>query len=176
MTPISTTLWESRLRLQGYRQLTPRVPLRPGEAKRQIWAAPAVYELLKGEKPDSGFPDLEADGFIGTFSKGYLVDASRRPKSKARFKWLCGVEQVWVLSFRKPPPGWRILGRFAQKNMFIAMAVFEREQLDDMVTYTARAKDMIVQWEELFPGVDPHSGSSFGDFLGEMHRNDDEQL
>lgn len=150
--------------------------MNPGEAKRQIWAAPDVYELLKGEKVGSGFPDLEADVFIGSFSKGYLIHVSRRYKSKATFKWLMGPDQVWAMSFRRPPPGWRILGRFARKNVFVAMACYEREELDGLVTYNAKAIDIISQWESSFPNVEPHRGEDFEDFFGEMYRDDDEQL
>lgn len=160
--------------LQGYRSLTPRIALRPGEAKRHIWAAPEVHDLLKGLKPNAGFPDKEADLFVGRYCKGYILHASRRFKSKAEFKWLNGPEQVWVLSFRKPPPGWRILGRFARKNTFVAMAVYEREELGDLITYNEKAQAVIGLWNQQFPGITPHGGKEFADFLG-MHKDDDEQ-
>lgn len=175
MTSKATLLCESRLKLAGFVEHELIVPLKPGEKKRRLWLSPDVAKLLSGQKnPDAGFPHVSADRDVGRFGRGYIVSVSRRQGSRAEFKWLKQHDEAWVYSFRKPPPGWRILGRFARKSWFVGLCYYEREELADLATYNARISDMIGQWEATFPGVEPHRGKGFEDYLGEMHRNDDE--
>jgi len=102
------------------------------------------------------------------------VSATRRERGKSDFKWLRGHDEVWVLSFRRPAPGWRIFGRFARKNFFVGLRYYEREELADNVLYQQAARDMIADWNRRFPGVEPYRGRDFEDYLGDMVRDDDE--
>jgi hypothetical protein len=172
----ATLLSDSQLRLAGFVELTPLIPFKDGEARRQIWAAQDVYDLLKGKlNPAAGFPAIKTDVFIGKYCKGYIVTVSRRDSSKAEFKWFKGHEQVWALSFRKPAPGWRVLGRFARKNVFVAMEAYDRHELGGMIQYNAIAGQIPANWDAKFPGVAPYTGGTFADYVGDMHWNDDEQ-
>jgi hypothetical protein len=170
----STVLSDSQLRSAGFVEHELVVPLREAEKRRRLWLAPEVADLLAGRLPDSGFPHTQADVDVGRFCKGLIVSASRREKSKADFKWLKGHCEVWVLSFRKPPPGWRVFGRFARKNVFVAFCHYEREDLADNVQYQAAAKALIAEWDKRFPKMEPFKGSRFEDYFGDMVRNDDE--
>lgn len=173
MTYKATYLSDSQLKIAGFVELLPRETLRSGDIKRQIWALNDVFELLKGLKnPDAGFPALSTDMFIGRFLKGWIVSVSRKENSKAEFKWLKRHDDVWVLSFRKPSPGWRIFGRFARKNVFVAMVYFEREELSDMVTYNKKASEIPSLWDAKFPGVAPYTASTSEDYLGSMVKED----
>jgi len=175
LTSKATALSDNQLKLAGFVPLSPRHALKDGEAKRQIWASREVYDLLKGLKnPEAGFPDIESDAFVTRFWKGYIVSASRREKSKAEFKWLKGHDDVWVLSFRKPPPGWRVFGRFARKNVFVAMVYYERECLLDMIVYNREAAKIPDLWNQKFPDVKPYQATHFEEYFGNMVRNDDE--
>lgn len=151
------------------------VPLKAAEKRRRLWLEPDVAALLTGKKnPQAGFPHVQADVDLGRFCKGNIVSATRRERGKSDFKWLRGHREVWVLSFRKPPPGWRIFGRFARKNLFVALRYYEREQLPDNILYQQAARDLIADWEARFPGTEPYRGSRFEDYFGDMVRNDDE--
>lgn len=173
MTSKATYLSNSQLKIAGFVELLPREALKPGDIKRQIWASNDVFELLKGLKnPDAGFPALPTDTLIGRFWRGWIVGVSRKENSKAEFKWLKWHDDVWVLSFRKPPPGWRIFGRFARKNVFVAMVYYEREVLSDMVVYNEKAAEIPALWDAKFPGVAPYTASTCEDYLGSMVNED----
>ena len=43
-----------------------------------------------------------------------------------------------------------------------------------MINYNKIVSEIPQKWEAKFPGVAAHKGSSFADYLGDMHRNDDE--
>ncbi len=145
------------------------MPLKESERKRAMWADPEVFDLLKGNKTGVHFPSIKADVLIGQFCKGLMVSVSREQSSRAEYKWFKGHDEVWAWSFRSPAPGWRILGRFARKNVFVALAAHDRHALADMATYNAIAAGLPAQWERKFPGVAPYRGTDFSDYVGEMH-------
>jgi hypothetical protein len=150
------------------------VPIKEVEKKRSIWVSGDVSALITGRKnPAAGFPSVKYDADLGRYCKGFIVSATRRLNGKSDFKWLTGHDEVWVLSFRQPPPGWRVFGRFAKPNVFVGLCYYDREELGDLVAYNAAAKALVKKWDLAFPGVEPFRGQSFGDYLGEMHRDDD---
>jgi len=169
----STPLSDSQLRIAGFVEHELVAPLKESEKKRRLWLEPDVANLLAGRKnPAAGFPHIKADLDLARFCRGFIVSATRREKGKADFKWLKGHDEVWVLYIHKPPPGWRIFGRFARKNVFVAFRYYEREELPD--NFYAAAQNVIQQWDMKFPGVDPFRGGRFEDYLGDMVRNEDE--
>jgi len=175
LTLKATMVSDAQLKLAGFIELAPLVPLRAGEQRRTIWAKPALRDLVTGKiTPGSGFPCLEFDLFVGRYSKGYIVSATRDKRKKSDFKWLQDHHQVWVVALRKPRPGWRIFGRFAGKNRFVAFGVFIRGDLGGFANYTTEASKIPLEWDATFPGVPPHEASTFQDYLGELVRNDDE--
>jgi hypothetical protein len=175
LTLKATMLSDAQLKLAGFVELTPVIPLRAGEHRRAIWAKTALRDLVAGKiTPESGFPCLEFDLFVGRYCKGYIVSATRDQKKKSDFKWLQGHDQVWVVALRNPRPGWRIFGRFAGKNRFVALGVFIRGDLGNLDNYSIEASKIPLEWDALFPNVPAHEGAAFQDYLGEPVRDDDE--
>ena len=175
MTLKATMLSDAQLKLAGFVELTPVVPLRAGEQRRTIWAKSALRDLVTGKiTPELGFPCLEFDLFVGRYCKGYIVSATRDKKKKSDFKWLQGHHQVWVVALRNPRPGWRIFGRFAGKNRFIILGAYVRSELGDLADYNKQASKIPSEWDAVFPNVPPFEGAAFHDYLGEIVRNDDE--
>lgn len=174
MTYKATPLSNSQLKLAGFAEHDLIVPLKEYEKKRALWVSEDVSALITGQKnPQAGFPNVRYDVELGAYCKGYIISCTRRMNGKSAFKWLKGHDEVWVLSFRSPPPGWRIFGRFAKPNTFVALRYYERERLKDLVQYNRAAEDLIEEWDKTFPGVAPFRGQTFNDYLGEMHRDDD---
>lgn len=136
---------------------------------RQIYVTKEINDLLTGKVlTNPEFPCENADHVIGIFVRGYIVGVSRSHASKCELKWLKGLNEVWVLNFREPQPGWRLFGRFARKNFFIGLHCVSREEAGDLLQYAAHAKMMCDKWDALFPNEKPFSGFNFEDYLGDM--------
>jgi len=59
---------------------------------------------------------------IGIFNAGHYVRVSLigdPSKQKPDIERLSGLDEAWVMCFRRPLPGWRLFGRFVAKNIFV---------------------------------------------------------
>jgi hypothetical protein len=128
-----------------------------------------IDALLNGTDTSVGFPDAEADLVLGFFLAGQGVSVSLQYKEGAlpALERLDGlIDEVWAMCFRKPRPGWRVLGRFIEKGTFIGLRAYRRSQLPTTEKYSLAAYETIKDWETMFGGVGPHRGQSPADYLG----------
>lgn len=174
-----------KARLAGF---IPREALRPiGDPKRMLLVTQDIADLLDGKKIEIGFPDTTAEYVVGNFLSGMRVLVSRHWKSlpkafKKRFFPLDlerledtdGVDEVWALCFRKPRPGWRLLGRFLERDVFVALAAYDRHDLAPESNYAARARDTMAEWTNR--GLpEPLRGTNVDDYLGGIYLDVDEE-
>lgn len=137
--------------------------------RRRIFVTSDINDLFIGNvKANPEFPCDNADHLIGIFVRGNIVGVSRSHRSRCELKWLRNLPECWVFNFRTPPPGWRLFGRFAKKNVFIGLHCVSREDAGDLVQYASHSKLMVEKWNALFPNEDPFIGDSFEDYLGDM--------
>jgi hypothetical protein len=155
--------------------LLERIPLKPvGEAKRYILVTPEIAALLDGRALFGAFPSLAAEKLIGRFSAGYLVTVSRKvTRLKPDIERIVGFEEVWALCVRTPRPGWRILGRFYERDVFVALRPWEKNHL--ITKYPEAAREVIDDWQRLFgPRVVPQRSGSVNEYLSGVVRDVDE--
>lgn len=120
--------------------------------------------------PTPHFPDFSADEIIGRFVAGHMMSVSRQrrewPKNQApTLERLEGIEDVWMLCFRKPPPGWRLLGRFLCKDVFVGLVLIEKKDL--FGKYEEFSGKVIAEWEDLFE-VQPVKSDEISENLGHV--------
>jgi hypothetical protein len=156
--------------------LLERAPLKPvGESKRHILVTPKLVALLDGQTLFGAFPSLAAEKLIGRFSAGYLVTVSRKvTRLKPDIERIIGFDEVWALCARTPRPGWRILGRFYERDLFVALRAWEKNNL--MTKYPQAAREVIDDWQRLFGPKAPHRGGSVSDYLSGVIRDVDEPI
>lgn len=81
------------------------------------------------------------------------------------------IDDVWALCFRKPRPGWRLLGRFIERDTFIALRAYDRHHIGRLSQYIAAAYGVIEDWERLFGSIDPVRGTEIGHYLSGVWRD-----
>lgn len=81
-------------------------------------------------------------------------------------------DNVWEFRIGHPRPGVRILGRFAERDVFVATNWLYREDFRDSKTGDddlRRWRDEIVRskaiWAQLFPPYDAYWGTTLHDFI-----------
>ena len=74
-----------------------------------------------------------------------------------------GHDEVWALCPRKPPPGWRILGRFYERDVFVALRAWDKHRL--FSNYALAATEVIEDWRTLFGEQPAHRGTNLTDYL-----------
>lgn len=144
-----------------------------GEQKRWILVDPRIDALLDGHLDFGSFPQVDCELLIGRFSAGHLVTVSRRfTKAKPDVERLANADEVWALCPRRPPPGWRILGRFAAPGCFIGLRAWDKNRL--AAHYVQAAAEVIEDWRELFGQMPPLRSEDLGSYLGGVFRDVDQ--
>jgi hypothetical protein len=162
------------------KRLLIREPLRPlaaGLSKRCILVAPNVDALLDGAS-DALFPTYDAERLFAEFSAGWLVTVSRQMAKRKygqapQIAQVVNHDEVWALCPRKPPPGWRILGRFYAKGIFVGLRAFDKDWLARR--YETACPWVIDEWNEIFPGREPHRAATTEEYVSGLIRDVDEK-
>src|SRR5262249_3443490 len=115
---------------------------------------------------------------IGRFVTGQAITVSQKLRPK---KWrgpdidleqLEGLDEAWVLCYRRPRPGWRLLGRFIEQD---ALGVFSIKDGRDVGNdYETPAREMIAEWDAWLPSHEPHRGEDIRAYVSGSFYNVDE--
>jgi hypothetical protein len=128
----------------------------------------SVIEMFEGRRIDTGFPDFRANRTVAIFQAGQFVTISLvgdLGKKRPDLERLTDLDEAWAMCFRAPMPGWRLLGRFAAKSVFVGLSLLDRHTLNGNRTYAGYAQAMIDKWEEDLPGIEPVRGLTWQDYL-----------
>jgi hypothetical protein len=134
--------------------------------RRELYVTPTIADLLNGGTPSLGFPHVGADQLVARYIAGFLVTVAvpYKPKCLADLERLDDVDEVWALCFRRPRPGWRLLGRFLWREKFIGLRLYDRHELPGKV-YGESAEAVTKDWEAMFENEEPLRGSVASDYL-----------
>lgn len=112
---------------------------------------------------------LRAD--LDTFSEGKLISVSEEPFRKRQSVYMTRTDpvsdEVFDIRSRDPSPGMRVLGCFAGRNIFVALAYSYRSYLGALGSkewrdFIGRSK---AEWRKLFPAYLPHKGDHLRDYV-----------
>ena len=109
---------------------------------------------------------LTARAVLESFVDGRWITIKSKPKSRAEMGILCPHDDgIWEIRDVRPRPSVRILGSFTEKDVFIALAPYERAELGAKGSegWTNALRDYKTQWTELFNGHRPMFGGSYPD-------------
>jgi hypothetical protein len=150
-------------------------PVRPlPRQMRQILVSRMAHTVLTGQDSSRGFPAAAADAVMGRFMAGHFVTVSRKSAEGVDLEQLEDVHEVWALCFRIPRPGWRLLGRFADRDTFIGLHPYDRIVLDGRPTYTGYARSIIEEWRVIFGDAQPLTGPNTSAYLTGVYRDVDQ--
>jgi hypothetical protein len=133
--------------------------------RRMMFVSQELNEILVSEAPSLADVARIAvlDAQLGHFVEGGVVDPTYmrmldRP-----------AHNVLEIRARRPRPSIRVFGRFAQKDVFIALNVELRNSLAGKGSRAWRDEAVRcgVLWRALFPTYDPLEGDSLHDFISE---------
>ena len=146
-----------------------REPLRPQpNLQRRIYVTKDIASALDGETNLPRFPEGNVDAILTGFMAGHVLtfsDKVRKWGKRGRgpvIEQLNGLEEIWALCFRAPPPGYRLLGRFLDHEVFVGLKLIEKFDLAGR--YEEEAKDVIASWEALF-SIEPHRSPNVDGYL-----------
>lgn len=155
-------------------KIVERKPLHPvGAPVRRLSVSTDIAGLLDGRTEQGSFPAIEAEKMIGVFCAGQYITLSRK-KNEVRpdLERLEGFDEVWSFCLRRPRPGWRLLGRFIQKDHLVLLRGWDKHKL--FKRYDEAAKQIVDDWKDLFETEVAHSGEWYSGYLSGVIRDADE--
>ena len=137
---------------------------------RTIFASEIVWNALSG--PWNSVKDERrlgrARASLDNFIEGRLI-AVRFPPSKSVEAFIAILdaprEEIWEIRVRDPNPGVRILGRFSEADVFIALLPIYREDLKTNRDWNDAKRRCHIEWRKLFPAENPHTGTHAHDYI-----------
>lgn len=137
---------------------------------KQIWDE---ISPQSDEKFDERFAKLRAD--LDRFVDGSEVTVAHNPYKRSKKAYIARTnpieDEVWDIRSVDPRPGIRVLGFFAEKDVFIALEWEFRTNLDGpggkLWSKFLRANG--AHWRRLFGVYRPHSGGQTSDYISENH-------
>ena len=150
--------------------------LEEGVSLRRLYITPEIATVLQNtENAIYNFRELR--NVIRSFLAGYFVTVSLKgaDKTKADFKRLAGLDEIWALCSRKPKSEqYRILGRFADRDIFVGLALYHRVELGDRSNYHSIAKKIGSDWDRILPNLTSVSSQEVKSYFGGVYRDVDE--
>jgi hypothetical protein len=152
------------------------LPARPqGEQKRWLLVTPEIHDLFGGKIHAGIFPDVNTELLVGRYAAGHLLTVSRQKTTKKPdLEQVVGFDEIWALCPRIPKPGWRILGRFYERDVLVLLRPWEKTKL--FRNYPQAAADVTVDWIKIFGDRTPHTGTGIGDYLSGVFKDVDETI
>ncbi len=164
---ITNRVQEGRLHL-----LQPIMAPDEGASPRQMYVNEEIYSLLVGPWHNEEWEErcgyLRAD--FDRFMQGGIIPIAEHPLLGGKNAYMRQLfrfrEEVWEIRSRDPKPSIRVLGRFADRDVFIALNWWHRTDLGGP---TDRAwRDAIVgcktEWKKLLPTYEPKSSGDDDDY------------
>ena len=132
-----------------------------GAPRRWLFMSKDVHELFTGPWKNQEWrnrcTDLSVD--FEQFVSGQVVSVATNPR-KAKRAYMSQLEKpyerVWDIRSRNPSPGIRILGRFAEQNVFVALSWYLRNRLGEYGSdeWNFAIGDSKTRWRQLFHPYD----------------------
>ena len=139
---------------------------------RQMFVSPEIHGLLLGPWGESEWEErcglLRGD--IDRFIEGRLISVAKHAY-KARSAYMAQLHppgnEAWEIRSRDPDPGLRVLGRFADTNIFVALTWWKRADLGGPTSREWRdaIEGCNAEWRKLFPVYPPKSGANIHDYI-----------
>ncbi len=136
---------------------------------------PEIANVIRGEDAPAHFTAEEARFVTAQFVRGNLIrvalpyiDGRYKKGFEPTLEKLNEVDGVWALCFRKPAPGWRLIGRFGEMGTFVGLELADRRDLGrkGAMSYPTAITRAIERWQCLFAGIPPHVGTTIEDYAG----------
>ena len=109
----------------------------------------------------------EARAVLNAFSECSFITMAEDPFDKEARAIMARVHpiehEIWDFRCLDPRPGLRILGCFAETDVFVALTWDYRENFDNQ--WDEQVRRCKKEWERLFAPTKPHAGKELSDYV-----------
>ena len=150
--------------------LNPSMPGQPGTLGRTMYVSAEINFKLEGpwetEQEEMNCQVLKRD--FDRFMTGQII-ATRMPPRTSVNAFIALLDpprdEIWEIRTRESRPQFRALGSFADTDVFVALTLWERSDLDASADWRYAMVECGCQWRRLFPAYSPKSGRTIHDYI-----------
>jgi hypothetical protein len=144
-----------------------------------------VDAKLRGIVAQGDFPANDVAVTIGRFTAGHalLVSKKRREETTTRRRRgqlggveserLEGFDEIWVLCHRRPGAGWRLAGRYLERDVLVLFRIYDKRDIGN--DYSSVVKEVIADWDAWLRDIQPCRGPWLSGYTSREHRDADER-
>lgn len=146
---------------------------------RHMYASPEIKVLLDGPwdalESEVRCSQLRAD--LEVFVTGGIIPVAKNPFKEGRTAYLKRLdpqrEEVWEIRSRDPAPQIRVFGRFAKRDMFLALGWALRSDLGgpEDPRWNQAINECKAEWRRLLPAYPPLTADPPDDFDQYVSKN-----
>jgi len=107
--------------------------------------------------------------FLDIWTSGALISVANNPYRKGRSTFMARIDpapdEVFDIRCIAPNPGMRVLGCFADRDLFVALTTAMREDLATDKDWRNEREACKAAWRRLFPGYRPFSGANLNEYI-----------
>lgn len=135
------------------------------EFPREILLSAEVHDFVNVDFDGSDDVAASLRALMDGIVSGDYVTLAQKPYEKDRdavFARVYPVErEVWDIRSLAPWPGARVLGFFAEVDVFVGLTFAYRDEID----WDEERDRCSAMWRELFGSLPPHKGEKYDDFI-----------
>jgi hypothetical protein len=138
---------------------------------REIFVTEEIQQIAYPPWPNgpTGRRFARMRAYLDAWTEGRLISIAEDPYEKPRSTFLARVDpapdEVFDIRCISPRPGMRVFGRFADKDLFIALTWAGRENLPGDKDWRNEREACKAAWRRLFPSYPPFIGESLNDYV-----------
>jgi hypothetical protein len=83
-----------------------------------------------------------------------------------------GFDEAWVLCHRRPGAGWRLAGRYLERDVLVLFRIYDKRDIGK--DYNIVAQDIIDDWDKHLKGFEPCRGPWLSGYTSREYRDADE--
>jgi hypothetical protein len=142
-------------------------PLLPGVAVvRELFVSEEIFRVANPPWPSTvmGRRYARMRTYLDAWTEGRLITVADHPYNKPRSTFMAridpGADEVFDIRCRYPKPGIRVLGLFADCDLFVALTTTGHENLITGRDWRDEREACKAAWRRLFPTYQPFSGTT----------------
>ncbi len=156
--------------------LFPVDPWVPGDPiVRGLYVSAEIYSMLEGEHKNVLQEQQweSARAIMDNYVSGRIMSVGDKDKKRPMSLLTPADDGVWSMRASDPKPGIRILGYFAEKDLFIALTWEERLTLGMKFSFAWRRliKSCKAEWRKLFYPYQPIQGGNYDEYISNIITN-----
>jgi hypothetical protein len=147
-------------------------PLIGGAAvRRELFVSEEIHGIAHPpwEPTEMGARFARLRGYLDAWTEGRTISITDHPYRKPKPTFMARIDptpdEVFDIRCIDPNPGIRVMGCFADKDLFVALTMASREALATRHDWRNEREACKAAWRRLFPTYPPYTGASLNDYI-----------